>query len=189
MYSQSGEEAVILANTPATGRCLDLGAWSPLVFSNTRALIERGWDAVLVEPSPGPFQGLMKEYRNNPKVQLINAMVGLEWSLRDFWVTDDALSTTEKASVAKWGGEKNFTAIIVPQVPLSLILAMPFNVINIDTEGTSVDLLCAINLTSLGTHLVCVEFDNQRQRAAEHFTKHGMSIIWENATNLIAKRV
>jgi hypothetical protein len=70
-YSQFDEQDAILAafglqpwqtnlspgNTD--GRFLDLGAWDPITFSNTRALVELGWSGVMIEPSPGPFLELM----------------------------------------------------------------------------------------------------------------------------------
>jgi hypothetical protein len=70
-YSQhKGEEEAILQlfhdgkDAQQAGKALDIGAWSPTTFSNTRALYERGWELVLVEPSPGPFLLLMRACRH-----------------------------------------------------------------------------------------------------------------------------
>ena len=55
-YSQYGEDrAIVELFGDHVGRFLDIGAWHPTVFSNTRALFERGWSGVMVEPSPCPF--------------------------------------------------------------------------------------------------------------------------------------
>lgn len=71
-YSQYTEQAAILGafGFDAEGhghgpdkpdcRFLDIGAWHPTIFSNTRALIELGWSGVIIEPSPGPFINLMR---------------------------------------------------------------------------------------------------------------------------------
>jgi hypothetical protein len=73
-YSQYDEQKFILEafGWSADGLCyskekrslshlfLDIGAWHPTIFSNTRALIELGWRGVIVEPSPGPFINLMR---------------------------------------------------------------------------------------------------------------------------------
>lgn len=60
MYSQGDEEKHILEIFCGfTGRALDIGAWTPNTFSNTRRLYELGWSLTLVEPSPGPFLILM----------------------------------------------------------------------------------------------------------------------------------
>lgn len=60
-YSQFEEQdAILQAFAGKTdGRFLDLGAWDPITFSNTRALVGLGWSGVMIEPSPGPFLELM----------------------------------------------------------------------------------------------------------------------------------
>jgi hypothetical protein len=63
MYSQYNEEDLILAAFEVPSEAplfLDIGAWHPTIFSNTRALIERGWGGVIIEPSPGPFINLLR---------------------------------------------------------------------------------------------------------------------------------
>lgn len=57
------------------GRLLEIGAFDAFAMSNSRALIELGWSAVLFEPSPGPLRALVKEYGNNPKVEVVAAAV------------------------------------------------------------------------------------------------------------------
>ena len=189
-YSQFGEEEVILANTPSHGRVLEIGAWSPTVFSNSRALIERGWNAVLVEPSPAPFAGLVKFYKDNERVTLVNALAGKEWRMRKFMVTEDALSTTEQANVEKWGGAKNFREILIPEMPvLQLFDGKPFEFVTIDTEGTSFELLKMLPLDQMGTNLFCVEFDHQRDAVCEFVASKRFQVILENGANIIAKRI
>lgn len=60
-FSQFDEEGAIaeaFAGKPL-GRFLEIGAWDPITFSNTRALVLAGWEGVMVEPSPGPFVELL----------------------------------------------------------------------------------------------------------------------------------
>ena len=63
-YSQYGEDQIIAAEflrqESAHRFFLDIGAWHPTIFSNTRLLIEQGWSGVIIEPSPGPFMNLMR---------------------------------------------------------------------------------------------------------------------------------
>lgn len=137
MYSQQNEEQYVLAaaeRTEAKGmtrRLLDIGAWHATDKSNSRALIERGWSAVLIEPSPGPFVNLMRactrcpdtppephgerksvlcercasvRYGFDSRIELILAAVGIEEGLISLHATDDALSTSDDASYRKWCG-------------------------------------------------------------------------------------
>ena len=77
-YSQNDEESVIcrlLEQTPINERnFLDIGAHDGVTFSNTRALSDRGWGGVLVEPSSRPFVGLMEHYNRRPGI-LVNVAV------------------------------------------------------------------------------------------------------------------
>lgn len=73
-HSQFGEQAAILDafgwNADATvfddtrgttnRRLLDIGAWHPTDKSNSRALIELGWQAVLIEPTPGNMINMLR---------------------------------------------------------------------------------------------------------------------------------
>ncbi len=61
MYSQNDEERVILELVgDGKGRFLDIGAFDGVMFSNTRALVERGWCGICVEPNPFTFLKLLK---------------------------------------------------------------------------------------------------------------------------------
>jgi hypothetical protein len=129
VYSQYNEEAFILANTPAMGSFLDVGAFHPVTFSNTRALYERGWSGVLIEPSPGPFLQLLRacsdcgtvpkeahgerktvtcpcgstrRYGNDPRLRLVLAAVDGEAGIRTFQATDDAVTTADDTTYDKW---------------------------------------------------------------------------------------
>lgn len=190
MFSQHDEEKCILENTPEHGRLLDVGAWSGEVFSNSRALILKGWDAVLVEPSSEPFTALINLYKGNRNVSLVNALAGFSWKLTNFYSTPDAISTTDPAQCQKWGGLKNFCKIIVPEVPLEQIATEYFDFITIDTEGSSCDLLLSIDLEyqHRKTNLVCVEHDGRMKEIDDYFKKFGFKKIYENGTNVIGKR-
>jgi len=81
VHSQAGEDGVlgkILELLPAADRwCVEFGAWDGAYFSNTRHLIEsRGYSAVLIEPDPGRYAGLCRNYREVPRVIPVNRAVG-----------------------------------------------------------------------------------------------------------------
>ena len=63
-YSQNNEEEVILNYFDGKiGTFLDVGANDGVTLSNTRALAERGWRGVLIEPSPKAFALLKENYK------------------------------------------------------------------------------------------------------------------------------
>jgi FkbM family methyltransferase len=146
-YSQGAEEAAILeavASLPH-GLVLDIGAAHPTTFSNSRALIERGWDAILVEASPDQFLSLFREYKDYERVRLVLAVASLgEDFLERLYHTEDLVSTTERANYEKWRNHAAFDGEFwVATVPIYALfeLAVPrVDVLSIDTEGTSGEL-------------------------------------------------
>lgn len=187
-YSQNDEERVILRHAPQHGRLLDIGAWSATTFSNSRALIERGWNAVLVEPSPVPFCGLMQEYGTNGRIDLINALAGEEYRLVKFHCSPDAISTTETENLEKWASKGQFTEIWMSEVPISSIATSKFDFISIDTEGTSFSLLKKLDECGAIGDLVCVEKDNNDDAIWEWSVARGFDVIYTSSENMILKR-
>ena len=140
-YSQWGEQPTILKILGLNpGRFLDIGAFAAKALSNTRALYELGWSGVMVEPSPGPLAGLIREYGNDDRVEVIGAAVGAINCLAHFYVSDDAVSTTEQLNFDKWKGVGGFYGSYwVPVITIPQILNQfgPFDFVSIDTEGSS----------------------------------------------------
>lgn len=188
-YSQRNEQEFILAACPgADGRFLDIGAFSAETFSNTRALYERGWSGVLIEPSPGPFRNIAQVYVNAPSVTLINAAVGFHEGVMEMWVTDDATSTLDEATYQKWRGYVNYTGKIeVPVITLEPIFAQhgTFDFISIDTEGTSVDLLHRIFALGHRPRCICVEHDSREGEILSEATALGYSCVLHNGENVV----
>ena len=152
------------------GRLLEIGAWEPKTFSNSRALIELGWEAVLFEPSPGPLKKLLEEYRDNPRVTVVGLPVttstsGFPVRLK---VTDDALSSDEcnAEHFKTWSGYPFYGTLTT--IPMNMGFALsyfgPFDFISIDTEGGSVDLfvdLCLCNFITYLPRCVVVEHNER----------------------------
>src|SRR5690348_16493090 len=125
MYSQNEEEAAILQACAGIdgGRFLDIGAWHHSQFSNTRALYEKGWRGVLVEPAPGPLKELVREYGGVHGMYVIGAAVGVAPEVRPLQITDDALSTTEVERAKEWDSiAKYYGSLWVPFLTVRQIL-------------------------------------------------------------------
>jgi FkbM family methyltransferase len=175
-YSQHGEEQVILARflrdggyakgggEIVPGRFLDIGAYHPTQFSNTRALYELGWSGVMVEPSPGCMRALLAEYGKEPRIELIQAAASIEPGLVSLHISDDAVSTSDEGSYQTWKEAGGFLGtVFVPGLPLSEIFNRfgGFDFVNIDAEGVSADLF--LHMLKLGVYppCVCVEHDGR----------------------------
>lgn len=199
-YSQYGEDLVIAEifakQNRSGGRLLDLGAWDPREKSNSRLLIEQGWSAVLVEPSPGPLHNLVIEYGKRgrgygDKVEVIAAAVGLEPGLVRMQITDDAVSSSKGDVHETWkeaGGY--FGWMWVPVITLQNIFdrfAGPYDFINIDCEGLSVDIAMELLKTEAFPKVICVEEDNRMVELMTAAQKRGYVAVMANGTNVILR--
>ena len=75
-YSQNQEQEYILNYFgDYKGNLLSIGENDGKKFSNALRLIELGWSATLVEPSPKAFKALELLHKDNPNVRCINVAV------------------------------------------------------------------------------------------------------------------
>ncbi len=189
-YTQRDEEPAILAacaNAERT-RFLDIGAFDPIVMSNTRALYEAGWTGVLIEPSPKCVRALVMEYghQQNIGMSVISAAVGLDSELITILITDDAVSAENPKLgwILKGGyiGKMLVHAITIPQI-LSRFGAFDF--VSIDTEGTSVDLLKVLLATEMFPRCICCEYDDRLAEAQMAAHARGYKVVHTTTENVI----
>jgi FkbM family methyltransferase len=193
VFSQNNEESYVLAACPETyGKCLEIGAWSPTVFSNSRALIEKGWSAVLVEPSPQPFAGLKAEYGEDPRITLINAAVTLDDVLTvGMFITADAVSTTDVPTYEKWKDHVKYDgSMVVPAITLEKIYEQhgEFDFVSIDAEGVSTDILHRLIAMGKRPKAICVEHDERTIEILSAVTPLGYYCVYASGENLVLVR-
>lgn len=194
-YSQDGEDRIVAALFPEPGRLIDIGAWDPFTFSNSRLLIERGWEATLVEFSPGPLAKLIREYAGNPKVRVVAAAV-TPWpaAMELFRVTDDGLSVpvANEAHRKTWEtyDAGYYGELWAPTIEMRHLLGMfgAVNYVSVDTEGTSVDIAVELMRYEGKPRVICCEYDDRIEYLAEHAKRCGYREEWRNGTNVVMVR-
>jgi len=194
-FSQNDEERYIVQWTPEHGRLLDIGAWWPTNLSNSRALIEKGWDAVLVEPSPGPMRVLLEEYGQNDQIALLQAAVTASGRRITMQITDYPVSTSDHAVYSLWKEDPNtkyLGNLIVPSMTISDILdwAGRFQFIDIDAEGQSVEIAMQLleQPECMLPQCFCVEYDGMAAQVEAAARGRGYVNFHLTAENLIAAR-
>ncbi len=199
MYSQSLEQKFILEAFEidggragvnySRGAFLDVGAFAPKTFSNTRALYELGWSGVMIEPSPMPMHALLQEYGKEPRITLICAAVGLERQMAKLNITQDAMSTSDPAWCEKWAKDGGYYgSMFVPQITLDDIFLQfggGFDFVNIDTEGSSFELLKALLATEVRPRCIAFEHDGRHAESFALFDACGYKMVYENDENRI----
>lgn len=196
-YSQYDEEKYILeacrdaTMRPGSGRFLEIGAWHPTDKSNVRALYELGWSGLSIEPSPGPLLNLLNEYAEEPRITIIAAAVALAPGFIELHVTDDAVSTADRKQYETWKEVTKFRGTLwVPAITLPQISNQfgGFDFINIDAEGTSVDLFLEALGLGWEPQCWCVEHDNRLGELQTKATGKGYVVTMTNSTNVVLVR-
>lgn len=192
-YSQYGEDVPLKQILPASGYFLEIGAYCPYTFSNTRFLVEMGWSGCYVDGCSYSISRFIDEYKQNDNIKIVQALLGDTDKLTEFYNSiQDAISTTDENHMIKWknGGypfKKVYTHMITPKT-LETVLPNTVDFINIDVEGQSAYLASLINYDNLNTKTVCVEHDNQIQSIANNLGKYNFTVVWANHTNVILSR-
>lgn len=192
-YSQGDEQPHIVAALGGVrrGRFLDIGAFHAMQLSNTRALYLLGWSGVMIEPSPEPFLGLLREYGNDPRIQLICGAVGAERAIAKFHATADALTTSSEESYARWREAGGFYgSFYAPVLPLEEILQQfgAFDFVSIDTEGTSVAIFEVLLNTAMRPRCICVEHDGNADECRRRGAAEGYRELYFSGENLVFAR-
>lgn len=189
-YSQSGEQAVILANCGEPGVFLDIGANDGVTFSNTRALVDLGWSGVYVEPGSA---ALAKLVQNLPDANVYALAVSTFDGTASFHESDEAsrhmLSSLKQSECKRWAGYR-FEPTIVETVTVETLLKRAglarIDFLTIDAEGSDLAIFRQFDLSSLGVRLVCVEHNGQGLGDFDaHAQAHGLRRIFNNAANCI----
>lgn len=203
IYSQHGEQAVILdwlsKNMPKgfTGRFLEIGAADGVTRSNCRALAERGWEGVCVEPNPYLFCELHRVYRDTPRVHTVCALVWPWSEIRTLHLNQDGLSTSDASvfhGVQQMGVQFHGVCRAPTVTPAMLSGFGSFEFVSIDAEGADLAIVQSGKEMLRQTELLCVEkysppreaADQQRKAMLEACAEHGFkTLIAETDANLI----
>jgi FkbM family methyltransferase len=186
MYSQKEEELHILnyfADRP--GRLVSIGENDGKTFSNALALIEKGWEAVLIEPSPGAFRALQQLHKDNERVCCLQLAVGTQNGLMPFYDgADSLLSTLKKEQMDFW--DTKFTEIQVDVLTWASINEVHASVIDllcIDAEGMDWQILRQVHLGDV--QMLCIEFGENEAEIRRYCEVFDMKEVYRSDINLI----
>lgn len=190
MYSQNNEEQIILKHFRGheQGTILDIGAYDGKAFSNTYALIELGWHAVMVEASPQVFISLQRNMAGHD-VSLVNACVAIgAESLIAFYDNAGAVATPNVENYEKWKNAADFEKIHLMSMNYRRLLdtfGTEFDMVNIDVEGGSTELFVSLFPCLPDVKLWCVEHDGNDAKIAAMGKERGYRVALLNGENII----
>lgn len=194
MYSQHEEEKIIteyFAGTPAC-KFYDIGAWNGSKFSNTWALMEKGWGGVMVEPSPTAFAGLLVNTAPfKERLELVNVAITEAPALVKFYDSEgDAVSTLSDSHRAKWEPYRAMRPFWTNSLPARLLFDTfgDADFISLDVEGTNAAIFKLLPLAWPRLKMVCVEHDDCHEDMTALAEQHGFKSVYFSPENLIVAR-
>lgn len=191
--------------TDFKGTVLDLGANDGVFLSNSRVFIENGWRGFLVEAGKEPFRRLFDLYSKEKNVQIINYAISNKNGVSTFYESGSLITEKDCGLVSsiipteteRWrNAGTQFTSYQVECKTFETLFGkdninlieenIQFDFISIDIEGMDYEILTQIDLTKYGCKCLCVEFNGiDKQKYVDYANSHGMTLIHENAENLI----
>ena len=203
-YSQNKEDIAVMQyfGKDFKGLFLDIGANDGITLSNTRLLIESGWNGFLVEPSPKAYSKILINVKGYEKNAIaFNCAIGNENGKATLYESNShlskndisLLSSLKESETIRWKNQK-FEPIEVDVLTFDsflelLVDCIIFDFISIDAEGLDLDILKQINLTDLNVKCLCIEHNSNKEVRAEiieYCLQHGLNnILLENSENII----
>jgi len=200
-YSQNDEQKFIeeyFKNTK-TGLFIEIGAFHPIVFSNTRCLVEKGWNGIYVEPSPKCAESFKKEYADNNNIMLVEKAItadGSEGKMVFYESNGDAVSSLSKEHAEKWSGHSGFkNGIVFNEINVETISMNDFLInykwnncifFNLDVEGINIELFRAVpDWFWNQIKMACIEHDGNIIEISARLMGFGFHIISINKENII----
>lgn len=199
-YSQNQEDLIVKAYFNGhIGRLLDIGANDGITFSNSRLLIEMGWEADLFEPS-SIAGDLFLLYKDSDRVHVYAKGIAATIGNKTFYESgahlkggsDRALvSTCIAAEMNRWKGVefKLRPAEFVDFNGWHQYADSPaLDFISIDVEGMEMEILQQINLSEVGCKCLCIEWNSQPHLAklyTDYCAQFRLKEIHRNAENII----
>lgn len=199
-YSQNEEERVILEYFKGhVGTFCDIGSNDGITFSNVRALAERNWTGIMIEPDPEAFKRLEALYLEYRGLYTYNYAIGNYNGKKILQKSSSLLKTGDTGLVSTFHpSEMERFKSVVQYEPIEVHIytwrtalnrwaIRKFDFISIDCEGSEMEILPDIDL--IETKMICIEW-NGIQSLKTEYEKYleGFKLIYTSAENLIYGR-
>jgi FkbM family methyltransferase len=205
MYSQGAEEQkVVDFFKDFKGRLLEIGANHGITFSNSKKLIELGWEAVLVEPSPECIDKLKALHLGNERVKIEPSAIDIETGEKEFHESGaligpgienennlSLVSTLIPSEKERWNPLKmkwkNYKVNTLNWLDFTKLHGDTFDFVSIDAEGLDLQILKQMDLNKI--KLLCIEWNSIleiKEEILKYTSQFGMNkVIYQTGENLI----
>lgn len=186
-YSQEGEDLIIRRLFPQKkGFYVDIGAFHPMLYSNTYLLYNKGWRGINVEPNFDNFL-LFKKYRRND----INVFTGIHKANRSFFYytfEQPALNTFD-GTISQKRVKEGYPVkecIEIPCITLKELFNQyldknqEIDLLTIDVEGLEKEVLFSYDFDEIKPTCIIIEILNQMENEITNYLQNlGYSLFYK----------
>jgi FkbM family methyltransferase len=188
-YSQWGEDRQIerLLGHKRKGFYVDVGAYDPIRFSNTKRFYEQGWNGINIEPDPRRSK---KFRQDRPRDITLNVGIANKTGLLSFFTFEpETLSTFSQKSAAKYQ-KQGFNLVRTTKVPVRTLASVlrkyaknEIDFLSVDTEGYDFEVLQSNDWKKFSPKIICIE---QHDRHVEQLLRQQKyTKAFQNKTNTL----
>lgn len=194
-YSQNQEDLFIdqVLNYPSTGFYIDVGAFDPHRFSNTKRFYQKGWRGINIEPDPQNYQ---KFVADRPKDTNLNLGISDQAGFLTFYKMQPGTLSTFSRQDAESNIKEGFALLAKIKVRTTTLAdvfrqhanQVKVDFLSIDTEGLDFAVLKSNDWQKYTPRVVCVESNkgSQLENSVEKLlVKHGYRVVFNNGLNTI----
>ena len=190
-YTQNLEEKYILEHARGS-RFLDIGAYDGETLSSTKALVEKGWTGVYVEPNPLVLPKLY-EYAKGSQNQVLPVAIGKTCEKLTFYANGDMVGSLDKKHTDMWSKNNamTFEPVLVDVVDVDTLgqqIGYDFDFLNLDVEGLNWDIFQDFDWNKWKFNFVCIEYDRKFIDMKHILEDNGFSVVYASPENILAKR-
>lgn len=166
-YSQWGDDIVIdsLLKNKKKGFYVDIGAYDPSRFSNTKKFYLRGWSGINIEPDPTKIQDFNIQ---RPRDINLNIGIGNKRGVMKFYKFSPNTLSTFSEKRAKENQKLGFKLLEIKTIHVQKLANVlekyiknkEINFFSIDTEGFDIEVLKGNNWKKFKPRVICVEEGN-----------------------------
>lgn len=190
-YTQNLEEPYIQKYARGS-RFLDIGAYDGQTFSSTKALVEKGWTGVYVEPNPLILDKLYDVAKQSGSVVLPVA-IGTTCGTLPFYANSDMISSLDKRHRDIWATNNRmvFDTVQVDVIDVKTLasrVGTEFDVLNLDVEGINWEIFEQFDWSVWKFNVVCIEYDSKFEEMKKVLEAAGFTIRYASPENIVASR-
>lgn len=164
-YGHQGEDAVLQAALKwvKKGTYVDVGAYHPVLYSNTFAFYKKGWKGIVIDPNIDmkPLYSIMR-----PRDTFVHSAVGEKAEEKPYYMFGDgAYNSFDEKRARGWESSRGLKIREIRKVsfkPLSQILQeqkiRKIDFLNVDVEGLDLEVLKTHDW-SVETRVIAIEED------------------------------